>query len=140
MSEIPKASVFIAAAAVSDYRPVDRAVTKMKKSDSGLVLTLEPTADILSEVAGSRRDGLLIVGFAAETDHVLEHAREKLRNKKLDVVVANDVSRKDAGFDTTTNAIAVISKDRQQALEFPLMSKLEAANRILDEIVRLRSK
>ncbi len=138
MKEISRASVFIAAAAVADYRPLERSANKVKKSDARLVLTLERTADILSDVATSRRDGLLAIGFAAETDNLVEHAREKLRNKNLDAVVANDVTRDGAGFDTATNAIAIITRDREEALELPLMSKLDAAHRILDEIVRLR--
>jgi len=138
MKEISRASVFIAAAAVADYRPLERSANKVKKSDARLVLTLERTADILSDVATSRRDGLLAIGFAAETDNMVEHAREKLRNKNLDAVVANDVTRDGAGFDTATNAIAIITRDREEALELPLMSKLDAAHRILDEIVRLR--
>src|SRR6266516_6830004 len=138
MKEISRASVFIAAAAVADYRPLERSANKVKKSDARLVLTLERTADILSDVATSRRDGLLAIGFAAETDNLVEHARVKLRNKNLDAVVANDVTRDGAGFDTATNAIAIITRDREEALELPLMSKLDAAHRILDEIVRLR--
>jgi phosphopantothenoylcysteine decarboxylase/phosphopantothenate--cysteine ligase len=138
MKDISRASVFIAAAAVADYRPLERSATKVKKSDARLVLTLERTADILSDVSTSRRDGLLAIGFAAETDNIVEHAREKLRNKNLDAVVANDVTRDGAGFDSATNAIAIITRDREEALELPLMSKLDAAHRILDEIVRLR--
>jgi phosphopantothenoylcysteine decarboxylase/phosphopantothenate--cysteine ligase len=138
MKEISKASVFIAAAAVADYRPLKRAASKIKKADERLVLTLERTADILSDVSRSRHDGLLAIGFAAETANVVEHAREKLAKKNLDAVVANDVTRDGAGFDTATNAIAIITRDREEALELPLMSKLDAAHRILDEIVRLR--
>jgi phosphopantothenoylcysteine decarboxylase/phosphopantothenate--cysteine ligase len=138
MREIPKASVFIAAAAVADYRPKDRSANKIKKSESQLVLTLERTPDILSEVSGSRCDGLLVIGFAAETDNVVEHAREKLRNKNLDAVVANDVTRAGAGFDTATNVITIITREPREALELPLMAKVDAAHRILDEIVRLR--
>src|SRR2546425_1280944 len=103
MKEISNASIFIAAAAVADYRPLDRAPDKIKKLDDRLVLTLERTPDILGEVAASRRDQLLAIGFAAETNNVVQHAREKLRNKHLDLVVANDVTRKDAGFDAPTN-------------------------------------
>ena len=138
MKEIADASIFIAAAAVADYRPVETATDKIKKVDDRLVLTLERTRDILSEVAASRRAGLLVIGFAAETTDVLQHAREKLRKKNLDLVVANDVSRNDAGFDTATNVISMISRDRADALELPIMSKREAAHRILDEIVSLR--
>ena len=138
MKEISNASIFIAAAAVADYRPLDRAPDKIKKLDDRLVLTLERTPDILGEVAASRRDQLLAIGFAAETNNVVQHAREKLRNKHLDLVVANDVTRKDAGFDASTNVIAIIKRDSDEVLELPIMSKHEAAHRILDEIVHLR--
>src|SRR5882762_6437596 len=108
LSEIGGASIFVAAAAVADYRPLYRSETKIKKTASELVLTLERTPDILGEVAAKRSAGLLVVGFAAETDNVVQHAREKLHNKKLDVVVANDVSRTYAGFDADTNAVTII--------------------------------
>ncbi len=137
MKEIDGATVFIGAAAVADYRPASRAENKMKKSDSSTTLTLERTSDILSEVASARQNGLLAIGFAAETENVIENAIQKLRNKNLDAIVANDVSN-GAGFDTLTNRIAIITHDQQDALELPLMSKLDAAHRILDEVVRLR--
>ena len=139
MKELPKATVFISAAAVADYRPAQRAATKIKKSESSLVLKLERTRDILSEVASARTNGLLVIGFAAETNDVLINAQEKLQAKNLDVIVANDVSRGDAGFDSTENVITIVRRDAQGPLELPLMSKLDAAHRILDEIVRLRA-
>lgn len=135
-SEAGKASVFIGAAAIADYRPAQRAEQKIKKSSESITLTLERTPDVLSQVAASRANGMLVVGFAAETENVLENAKEKLRSKKLDAIVANDVSRADAGFDSSTNAITIITADN--ALELPLMSKSDAANRILDVIVALR--
>jgi phosphopantothenoylcysteine decarboxylase/phosphopantothenate--cysteine ligase len=140
MKELPKATVFISAAAVADYRPTHRAATKIKKNESSLVLTLERTRDILREVASARTNGLLVIGFAAETNDVLINAQEKLRTKNLDAIVANDVSRGDAGFDSTENAITIVRRDAQGPVELPLMSKLEAAHRILDEIVQLRAK
>jgi len=138
MKEISHTSIFIAAAAVADYRPLNPADEKIKKSDERLVLTLERTEDILGEVAAARHDNLLAIGFAAETNDLVRHAREKLRNKNLDLVVANDVSRTDAGFDTTTNVITIVTKDSDEVFELPLMSKQDAAHRILDQIVRLR--
>lgn len=140
MREISGTTIFIAAAAVSDYRPAVRAASKIKKAQAPLTLQLEPTSDILAEVAASRRDGLLIVGFAAETDNVLQHAREKLERKRLDAIIANDVTRDGAGFDVTTNVITLITRDQDRAIEFPLLSKLEAAHRIVDEIARLRRR
>jgi phosphopantothenoylcysteine decarboxylase/phosphopantothenate--cysteine ligase len=103
-----------------------------------MTLTLERTPDVLSEVAASRSNGMLVIGFAAETENVIENATDKLRRKNLDAVVANDVSRPDSGFDTTTNAVTIITKGGSP-LELPVMSKREAANRILDVIVTLRS-
>ena len=140
LREIERASVFVAAAAVADYRPAARAEGKIKKSAAALTLTLEPTPDILAEVAGSRRDGLLVVGFAAETDNVVENARDKLLRKNLDAVVANDITQDGAGFDAETNIITLLARDRERPAALPLMSKLDAAHRVLDEVVRLRRK
>jgi phosphopantothenoylcysteine decarboxylase/phosphopantothenate--cysteine ligase len=137
MKEVSEATIFIAAAAVSDYRPVEQAAHKIKKSQSQLTLTLEPTPDILATVAASRHDRLLVVGFAAETFDVLAQARLKLERKGLDAVVANDVTRAGAGFDTETNIVTILT--RENAVEVPLMSKREVAHRILDELARLRA-
>jgi len=138
MKELAGASIFIAAAAVADYRPLDRATNKIKKLDDRLVLTLERTEDILGEVAARRHDRLLVIGFAAETNDLVHHAREKLRNKNLDLVIANDVTQEGAGFDAQTNVITIVTEDSEEVLELPLMSKHEAAHRVLDEVVRLR--
>jgi phosphopantothenoylcysteine decarboxylase / phosphopantothenate---cysteine ligase len=135
-SEAGNASVFIGAAAIADYRPAERAEQKIKKSKQSITLRLERTPDVLSQVAASRANGMLVVGFAAETENVLDNARAKLRSKKLDAIVANDVTRSDAGFDSATNAVTIITKDNE--VEFPVLSKREAADRILDMIVRLR--
>jgi phosphopantothenoylcysteine decarboxylase/phosphopantothenate--cysteine ligase len=137
-AEVKDATVFIGAAAVSDYRPAKRAEQKMKKSGATLTLALEPTPDILALVAAARHDGLLVIGFAAESENVVAHAREKLARKKLDAIVANDITRDGAGFDAATNIVTLIARDRDAPVELPLMSKLEAAHRILDEVVRLR--
>ena len=140
MRELDRATVFIGAAAVADYRPAKRADQKLKKSGTTLTLTLEPTPDILAAVADARRDGLLVIGFAAESEHVVEHARAKLTRKNLDAIVANDITRTDAGFDTETNSITLLTRDRATPLELPLMSKRNAAEHILDEIARLRQQ
>ena len=136
--EIPGTSIFIGAAAVADYRPSRRAEQKIKKTQNSMSLTLERTPDILSEVVSARRAGMLVVGFAAETENVLDNARQKLETKKLDAIVANDVTRIDSGFDSTSNAITIIKRGSDTALEFPVLSKIDAAHRILDEIVNLR--
>ena len=140
MREVGEASVFIAAAAVADYRPAARVENKIKKSLDALTLRLEPTPDILSEVGLARTNGLLVVGFAAETDALIENARDKLVRKNLDAIVANDLTQKGAGFDLETNIITILTRDREQPAPLPLMSKLDAAHRILDEVVRLRRK
>jgi phosphopantothenoylcysteine decarboxylase/phosphopantothenate--cysteine ligase len=137
-SETKNASVFIGAAAIADYRPAQRADEKIKKSDDTLTLTLERTPDVLSQVAAARSNGMLVIGFAAETQNVVDNAIEKLKTKNLDAIVANDVTRSDAGFDTTTNAVTIITKN-SEPVELPVMSKSEAANHILDVIVSLRS-
>jgi phosphopantothenoylcysteine decarboxylase/phosphopantothenate--cysteine ligase len=138
MKEIANMTIFIAAAAVSDYRPARRAASKIKKSGESLTLKLEPTPDILAEVSQARQNGLLVVGFAAETDDVIKHARAKLERKNLDAIVANDITRDGAGFDKETNIVTIISRMSDAAIELPLLSKLEASHRILDEIARLR--
>jgi phosphopantothenoylcysteine decarboxylase/phosphopantothenate--cysteine ligase len=134
------ASVFIGAAAIADYRPAQRGDQKIKKSSDSITLTLERTPDVLSQVSAARTNGMLVIGFAAETENVIEHAKAKLINKNLDAIVANDVSREDSGFDTTTNAITIITRDGADPVELPVLSKREAADRILDVIVRLRSR
>lgn len=140
LEQIAQATAFIAAAAVADYAPAHHSETKIKKSTDVFQLKLEKTTDILTEVAKSRRPGQLMIGFAAETDNVLIHAREKLVSKDLDAIVANDVSRDGAGFDSENNAAVILFRDRAETVEIPLMSKVEAAHRILDEIVKLRSE
>ena len=134
-----KATTFIAAAAVADYAPAQASNQKIKKTGESLELKLRRTPDILKDVAQSRRDGQIIVGFAAETENLLANAREKLASKKLDMIVANDVAAAGSGFDSDTNAVRILLRDQPDAIELPLMSKLEAAHRILDEIVKLRA-
>jgi phosphopantothenoylcysteine decarboxylase/phosphopantothenate--cysteine ligase len=136
--QVGNATVFMAAAAVSDYRAKEKAETKIKKSDAEMELKLERTTDILAEVARGRTNGQLLIGFAAETNDLLAHAREKLVGKGLDAIVANDVSREDAGFDSENNTVVILLRDDPQPVELPLMSKLDAAHRILDEVVKLR--
>jgi phosphopantothenoylcysteine decarboxylase / phosphopantothenate---cysteine ligase len=138
--EVGSSTVFIAAAAVADYRPAERAGQKIKKSAERITLELERTPDILAAVSESRHDGLLVIGFAAESERVVEHAREKLERKRLDAIVANDITADGAGFDGETNVVTVLAADRAEPLRLPLMSKLEAADRILDEVLRLRRK
>lgn len=132
------ATIFVAAAAVADYAPAVVPDQKIKKTADTLDLKLQRTPDILREVARARRNGQLIVGFAAETENLLENAWEKLISKDLDAIVANDVSSKDSGFDSENNAIAILFRDRPDTVELPLMPKEAAAHRILDEVLKLR--
>ena len=131
------ASVFIGAAAIADYRPAQRAEQKIKKSNDSITLTLERTPDVCRRLQHARTNGMLVIGFAAETENVIDNAREKLRSKNLDAIIANDVTRADSGFDSATNAITIITRDNDP-VELPVMSKSEAADRILDVIVSLR--
>lgn len=140
MSALSDATIFIGAAAVADYRPVQRSLRKIKKTESSLSLELERTPDILREVADSKRDRLLVIGFAAETENVLRNASEKLTTKNLDAIVANDVTQDGVGFDTVTNEVTIISRDRKAPIHVPLMAKSNIANIILDEVVRLRAR
>ncbi len=138
--ELSDKSIFVAAAAVVDYRPVTAANQKIKKTEENLTLLLERTPDILSNVAKQRPEGMLVIGFAAETESVLDNARAKLRSKNLDVIVANDVSRGDAGFDTENNEVAIFTAGEENPSTFPLMSKRHVADRILDTVVDLRHR
>jgi phosphopantothenoylcysteine decarboxylase/phosphopantothenate--cysteine ligase len=129
-------SIAILAAAVADYRPVEKQPQKIKRGKASLTVQLEQTKDILAEVAKVKGERL-VVGFAAETDHVAENARKKLAAKNADLIVANDVSAEGAGFDHDTNVVTLFARDGRD-LPLPHMTKTEAAQRILDEVVRLR--
>ena len=127
--EFGACDVLIMAAAVADYRPATVAVNKLKKSDGRLALTLERTEDVLASVVGSKRDDQVVVGFAAETENVVENAREKMRRKSLDYIVANDVGRDDIGFGADANQVTILSEDREWTL--PVMAKQDVASELL---------
>jgi phosphopantothenoylcysteine decarboxylase/phosphopantothenate--cysteine ligase len=139
MAHVAEAEVVVMAAAVADYTPVQAERQKIEKGEGPLTLTLTRTRDILADLgrlpsrATSARP--LLVGFAAETDDVVARARAKLTRKGADLIVANDVSRKDAGFDVETNAVTLVSAEGTE--ELPLQSKRDVAARILDRIERL---
>lgn len=136
-NELGNATVFIGAAAVADYAPANAADAKIKKEGRDtMTLELKKTPDILAEVSRSRHDGMLVVGFAAETNDVVGYARSKMEKKGLDLVIANDITKAGAGFNTDTNIATIISQTSET--ELPLMSKRELADKILDEVVRLR--
>lgn len=138
LEQAADATIFIAAAAVADYAPAQQSDQKIKKTSEVMELKLERTPDILGDIARARRNGQLIIGFAAETENVLAHAREKMIAKQLDAIVANDISMEGAGFDSENNAILILFRDKQDTVNVPLMSKTDAAHRILDEVVKLR--
>lgn len=137
MDRFPECSIAIFAAAVADYRPAQTNNHKMKRSKEPLTLSLEPTPDILASVARNKGDKL-IVGFAAETQNVVENARKKLAAKNADLMVANDVTVEGAGFHQETNVVTLFARDGRE-LALPRIEKTEVAQRILDEVVRLRS-
>ncbi len=140
MAALPEATMFIGSAAVADYRPANAAHAKIKKDGKDtMTLELTKTPDILADVAKNRTSGLLVVGFAAETNDVVGYARSKMEKKGLDMVVANDITAKGAGFNTDTNIATILTRLGDE-IELPLMSKRELADRILDEIVKLRAK
>ncbi|MBN1496919.1 MAG: phosphopantothenoylcysteine decarboxylase [Spirochaetes bacterium] len=135
--ELEENAVLIMAAAPADYSPVTRANRKIKKSGKKMSLELARTPDILKVVAAMKKEGriseLFVVGFAAETNDIEEYALKKLAEKNLDMICLNDVSRKDAGFGTDTNILTIFARDGMRK-ELPLVSKQEAAARIVDEI------
>jgi phosphopantothenoylcysteine decarboxylase / phosphopantothenate---cysteine ligase len=137
LDRLPASTVAIFAAAVADYRPAEAQPQKIKRHKEPITLRLEPTPDILAEAAQAKGN-LVIVGFAAETDHVAENARKKLTAKNADLIVANDVTAEGAGFDHDTNIVTLFSRDGRD-LALPKLTKIEVAQRILDEIVRLRA-
>ena len=139
MRELKNQTIFIGAAAVADYRPKNTEDFKIKKTGKEtLTLELEKTPDILSNVSNNRHDGLLVIGFAAETNDVIGYAKSKMEKKNLDLVVANDITKKGAGFNTDTNIATILTRNSDEKIELPLMSKREMADRILDEILTLR--
>jgi phosphopantothenoylcysteine decarboxylase/phosphopantothenate--cysteine ligase len=135
LSRLAEATVVIKAAAVSDYRPVQASAQKIKRSGP-LTLQLEPTGDILAEVVQKRAPGTFVLGFAAETENVADHAREKLARKGIDAIVVNDVSRGEIGFDSDENAATLLTE--HETVEFPKMSKQKLAAQLLDHVQRLR--
>lgn len=133
---LPEATIVIKTAAVSDFRPKAAAEQKIKRKGP-MNLALEPTADILKEIS-AHKTTQIVVGFAAETENVLENARQKLVSKNLDAVVVNDVARDDVGFDSDRNAVTIIT--HEQVVEVPVAPKLDIAQRVLDQIVHLRQR
>lgn len=138
LKEFSTSTAVIMAAAVSDYRPVVRADKKIKRGKGPIELRLEPNPDILKEL-GAAKDGKLLIGFAAETEELTANAARKLREKNLDMIVANDIAQEGSGFDGDTNIATIL--DRSGASRaLPLMSKDDLADRIFDHFLELKKQ
>lgn len=131
------ATIVIKSAAVCDYRPSVISNQKIKKTSSEMSIELERTQDILAAL-GERKTSQVLVGFAAETQNLIEYAQDKLERKNLDLIVANDVNALDAGFDSDSNRVTMIDRDNNK-VELPLMPKREVAEYILDAAIRLKN-
>lgn len=129
--------IIIKAAAVADYRPADVAEEKVKKKDDSLFIALERTEDILAYLGAHRREGQFLCGFSMETEHMLENSRAKLEKKNIDMIVANNLKQKGAGFGTDTNVVTFLTKE--ETVELPIMSKEEVADALLDYIMEHRN-
>ena len=139
MQKAPEQDVIIQAAAVSDYRPAEQKDRKIKKeSGSDLTLILTENPDIAKAVGEQKKPGQTLVGIAAETDNLLKNAKSKLGKKKLDLIVANDVTKPGAGFNVDTNLAVLITSDG--STEEPLQTKRQLAERILDKVLEIRNK
>lgn len=137
MEHFSEADMVIKAAAVADYRVRNVSDQKIKKNDEELTLVLEKNPDILKELGEKKRAGQILVGFAAETQNLLEYAKSKLEKKNLDMIVANDVSRKDAGFNTDTNVVKLLY--RNGAIEeLPIMTKHKLADELLNRVLKIK--
>lgn len=132
IKEFDKADIVIKSAAVADYRPKEAFNQKVKKQPGDLVIEMERTPDILRTL-GEAKGNQVLVGFAAETNNLIEHAQEKLIRKKLDLIVANDISVEGAGFKEDTNIVTLIRKDGK-VNQLPMMTKKQVANKLFDEI------
>ncbi len=137
-SRAEQQDMIIKAAAVADYRPAVVADEKVKKSDDELNIELERTQDILAWLGAHKGERQILCGFAMETEHMVEHAREKLERKNLDLIAANNVKVAGAGFGTDTNVVTLI--DMQGAQELELMSKEDVAVKLTDELLKIRAK
>ena len=135
-SRAKEQDMIIKAAAVADYRPVTVAENKIKKSPGDMSIALERTTDILAWLGEHRQEGQVLCGFAMETEHMVEHAKEKLTRKHVDMIAANNVKVAGAGFGTDTNVVTLITEDGVE--ELAKMSKEEVASRIVDALLRIR--
>jgi phosphopantothenoylcysteine decarboxylase / phosphopantothenate---cysteine ligase len=137
ISRVAEASIVIAAAAVADFRVRNLSQQKIKRNGA-MTLDLEPTPDILAEVATQRRLGQLLIGFAAETSNVVENGRAKLRKKGIDAIVVNDVSNPNIGFDSERNEVTILTAHDE--ITVPEAAKTKIAHRILDVVLKLKTQ
>ena len=136
LENFPESQIVIKAAAVADYRVKNAADHKIKKNDEELTLVLEKNPDILKELGQKKQKGQVLVGFAAETQNLIQYAQSKLEKKNLDMIVANDVSKPQAGFNVDTNLIKLLKRDGSIE-ELPLMSKKDLAYIILNHVMKI---
>ena len=137
-SRFAESDIVIMAAAVADYRPSQFSEEKVKKSEEAMAIPLSRTQDILQYLGEHKREDQFLCGFSMETQHMLENSRKKMVKKNLDMIVANNLKTKGAGFGTDTNVITILTKEKEQA--FDIMSKDAAADCILDEILAESTK
>jgi phosphopantothenoylcysteine decarboxylase/phosphopantothenate--cysteine ligase len=140
LEAVREADALVMAAAVADYQVADRRSAKIKKSEAGLRLELVPTPDVLGAVAAQRGEQpVVVVGFAAESEDLLANARGKLERKRLDLIVANDVTQEGSGFGTDTNQVVLVDRWGGE-VTLPLLAKTEVAHRIWDKVVEVRGR
>ncbi len=136
MRHASSSDIIIKSAAVADYTPARKSDSKIKKKDGDMKIELERTKDILMALGKMKKENQILIGFAAETDNVVEYAKDKLRRKNLDMIVANDVKKSGAGFGTDTNIVAIVDKEANTQ-EIPMLSKSEVAKVVFDRISEL---
>ena len=138
MQYAEKSTIIIKAAAVADYRAKEVASQKIKKEAIGTSLELEKNPDILLELGRKKRDGQVLVGFAAESSRLIEEGTRKLQAKNLDLIAVNNISSESTGFEVDTNQVLLISREKSENL--PFASKEKTADLILDQVVQLVAK
>ncbi len=137
--EFPSCEVLLMAAAVADFRPAEPVADKIKKDGGPPAVVLEPTEDILRALAPQHRPGQVVVGFAAEHgEGAVDFGRQKLLEKNLDMVVVNDISRRDIGFDSEANEVVIVTADHERRV--PRADKRQVAEAVLDEVARQREE
>jgi len=135
--ELAQADVLVMAAAPADYRPAEAATSKLKKTGQARAIELEENADILKSTRDARRDGAVVVGFALETDDLIENAKRKLDAKALDLIVLNDAKEEGAGFGVETNRVTLLARGTPEPEQLPLLTKPQVADVILDRVEAL---